>query len=330
MRARGQLTFLILNILVTFGVAFAVVTFLNQNPQNDSSVTRFATVQVIITATTDPDATPLVRIITQTPPPNEVSSLPTGVLDATPAAGTPTLAAQGEARTAGDVGDTSAEGSGLPQGCISHTLEEGESPSLLALQYEVSQERILEVNGLTEDDARFLQIGQQLIIPLPDCPLTGPLVTPEAVDADGTPIDAQVVVEGSGTPEPSETPTPTLTPTITLAPTAANASVAIVDITAPGDVTREAVTLTNNGSGTVNITGWTLRDLDGSVYTFAEQRLFGSGLIEVFTQIGTDTTIRKYWGQTSPVFGPGDVAILSDANGQVQSVFRIPAPVDLE
>ena len=329
MRARGQLTFLILNILVTFGVAFAVVTFLNQNPAENDSVMRFATVQVIITATSDPDATPLVRIITQTPQPNEVSALPTGVLDATPDAGTPTLSASSaEVRTAGDPGGQAAGESNLPQGCISHTLEEGESPSLLALQYEVSMDRILEVNGLTEDDARFLQIGQVLVIPLPDCPLTGPLETPEG--EDGTPIDAQVVIEGTATAEPSETPTPTLTPTITLAPTAANASVAIVDITAPGDVTREAVSLTNRGSGTVNITGWTLRDLDGNVYTFAEQRLFGSGLIEIFTQIGSDTTIRKYWGLTTPVFGPGDVAILSDANGQVQSVFRIPAPVDLQ
>lgn len=333
MRIRGQLTFLILNVLVTILVVVGVTSFLNTNSPQDAGLTRFATVQVIITATSDLNATPLVRIITATPGENEIAALPTGVLDATPAPGTTLPESTLDPRRAADQGSQAA-GAGtptLPDGCITHTLESGENPSILAERYEADLFRILEVNGLNDENVGFLQIGQALIIPLENCPLTGSQVTPEGeatAEGTGEPIDAEVVVEGTGTAAPTETPTPTLTPTITLAPTAANAQVEIIEVIAAGDVTSEAVIVYNNGR-TVDITGWTLRDLDGNVFTFPEQRLFNDSSIEVFTQVGTNSPVRKYWGLTEPVFGAGDVAILSNAQGEVQSVFRIPAPVNL-
>lgn len=326
MRASNFLVILLL--LIAIGVAgfFAGQYFTNTQQQSDA-VVRFATVEVIITATRDPNATPLVRIITATPRENEIAALPTGVLDATAsldiaAAGTPDPNSTPDPRRASGTGET-AEGDALPEGCIAHTLEAGQSPGLLAEIYEVSLERILEVNGLDDESSQFLQIGQTLIVPLVGCPLEGSAVTPEGEDVDATTEGGATVLEGTTTPTPEATPTPSLTPTITLAPTATDAQVVIDQVVGAGDVTSEAVIIRNTGR-TVDITGWTLRDLDGNVYTFAEQRLFDQGTIEVFSRVGQNTAPRKFWGRTEAVWGePGDVAILSNAAGQVQAVLRL-------
>ncbi len=284
--------------------------------QQSEPVVRFITVEVIITATRDANATPLVLIVTATPNPNEIAALPTGLF---PEVGQPRATnpnSTPDPRRAEAV-DGTPQGTALPEGCILHTLESGQSPALLAEIYEVSLDRILEVNGLDEESSQFLQIGQQLIVPLVGCPLEGAVPTAEDEAGGATVLDATT------TATPEATPTPSLTPTITLAPTAVNAQVVIEKVFGAGDVTSEAVVIRNTGR-TVDITNWTLRDLDGNVYTFAEQRLFDGATIEVFTRVGTDSPIRKFWGRTEAVWGElGDVVTLSDANGQVQAILRL-------
>lgn len=324
--------FILLNVIVTAAVVYVIIEFdLFGSETAESSVPRFATVEVIVTATPDPNATPLVRIITATPDANQIASLPTGIFDITPGAPSGT----GGGASAGGISTidpalleadanlrAALGGSVLPDGCLLHTLEANESPGLLAVRYEASLDRILLVNGLDEDSARFLQIGQTLIIPLAGCPL-------EAVTVDDTP--AEPTPDPNATPEdaPTETPLPTVTPTITLAPTAVNAQVEVREVVGRGDITAEAVIIVNNGP-TVNITGWTLRDLDGNEYVFPEQRLFNDSSIEVFTRQGTNTPVRKFWGLSDAVWGePGDVVILSNAEGVVQSILRLPSPVSL-
>jgi LysM repeat protein len=330
MRARGFLTFIILNILITAGVSYLVISQLGSPLAPSDQTRQFATVQIIITATPDPFATVPVRIITATPLPGQIAALPPGVLD-TPsaadiAAGTAAVELQVTAAPTQDPSlssdpELAATAAALPANCQLHRLASGESPGLLAQIYGVSMFDILDANGLTEDDARFLQIGQVLVIPLNGCPLIDQPIDLNATSSDATPTSAD------GTPTgPTLTPTPSLTPTVTLAPTAANAQVEIQEIVGAGDITTEAVILYNRGA-TVDLTGWTLRDLDGNVYTFPEGRLFNDSIIEVRTQVGQNTPVLKFWGLTRPVWGDlGDVVTLTDARGSIQATLRITNP----
>ncbi|MBK9123299.1 MAG: lamin tail domain-containing protein [Chloroflexi bacterium] len=326
MRARGFFIFVVLNVLITAGVAFAVVSMLGPAPtETSTSPERFATVLLIITATPDPNTTPIVRVITATPEPGTIAAIPTGVLDPQ---NTTVAAAPGSTESAQTAptsvptidpalaGDPNAQAtiSALPPGCILHVLADGESPGRLAEIYDTDVFAILEVNGLTEDDARFLQIGQTLVVPLEGCALLGTTPIPGGND-DST--------EATATLAPGVTPEPTLTPTVTLAPTAENAQVEVDEVLGAGDITSEHLVIINRGA-TVNLTGWTLSDLDGNVYTFPETRLFNDGLLEVWTQVGENTPLRRYWGLTRPVWGdPGDVITLEDATGAVQATLRI-------
>lgn len=328
MRARGFFIFVVLNVLITAGVAFVVVSILGPTASETSDSLdrpeRYATVLLIITATPDPNSTPIVRIVTATPEPGTIAAIPTGVLDPqnTTVASAPGTSESGQAAPTEAptidpalAGDPNAQAtiSALPPGCILHVLAEGESPGRLAEIYDTDVFAILEVNGLSEDDARFLQIGQTLIVPLEGCALVGT-----------TPVPAEdQAADATATPAPGVTLEPTLTPTVTLAPTAENAQVEIDEVLGAGDITSEHLVIINRGA-TVNLTGWTLSDLDGNVYTFPETRLFNDGLLEVWTQVGENTPLRRYWGLTRPVWGdPGDVISLKDATGAVQATLRI-------
>jgi LysM repeat protein len=323
MRARGFFVFVMLNVLITAGVAFLVVSALGPDPASGEETERYATVLLIVTATPDPNATAAIRIITATPEPGTIAVIPSGVLDPTstgdPQAGpsdsiVPAVATQAPTLDPAIAGNESVQSTAqaLPPGCIMHVMQEGEFPSSLAETYDTSVFDILEVNGLTEDDAAFLQIGQVLIIPLEGCSLTGPLPTEEG----GTDSSESTAV-------PGQTLEPTLTPTVTLAPTAVNAQVEISAVIGEGDITSERVEIINRGA-TVTLTGWTLSDLDGNEYVFPETRLFNDGLMEVWTQVGENTPLRRYWGLTRPVWGdPGDVITLTDADGDVQATLRL-------
>lgn len=339
MRARGFFIFVIMNVLITAGVAYFVVSSLAPTQPASDQPERFATVLLIITATPNPNATANVRIITATPEPGTVSTIPTGVLDDVPTRETGGSAESSQADTsnpespaantpvpptldpalAGNV-EVQATAQALPPGCIMHVLQEGEFISLLAQTYSTDMFDILEVNGLTEEDATFLQIGQVLIIPLEGCPMVAPLPTEPGSSTSSTDTT------DSTSSNTSSANAPTLTPTVTLAPTAVNAQVEISEVVGAGDITSEHVIVINNGA-TVTITGWTLSDLQGNTYTFPETRLFNDGLMEVWTQVGANTPLRRYWGQTSPMWGdPGDVITLKDADGNVQATLRLSAP----
>jgi len=324
MRARAFFTFIILNIAITAGVAYLVISTMGSPIAPSDQPQKFATVLIITTATPDPFATVPVRIVTATPLPGQIAVLPPGVLDPTQIADVTQPADEAAPPTqdpalAADpaLAETQAA---LPANCQLHQLAEGESPGLLSEIYGVSIDDILASNSLTEDDARFLQIGQILVIPLAGCAL---IEAP--IDLNAT---AEATVEGDSTIEatpagPTPTLTPSLTPTVTLAPTAASAQVELQEITGAGEITTEAVILYNRGA-TVDLTGWTLRDLDGNVYTFPEGRLFNDSIIEIRTQVGQNTPVLKFWGLTRPVWGDiGDVVTLTDKNGSVQATLRL-------
>lgn len=347
MRPRALLLFILLNVLITTGVAFAVISFFG-NRDSGTQVVQYATVQVIITATRDPNATPDVRIITATPRPGEVNNLPPDVLDELGGSSTAAGSTGSNSTTAANVpqntvdpalleGDAALASTvaALPENCILHALQDGENPALLAVQYGTDVNSILVANGLSEEDAAFLQIDQVLVIPLPGCPLealptpdtSSDVTTDDTTGDDTEDVDPDAALTETATLE--ATLTPTVTATITLPPTAVDAQIEIVEVNSPGDVTTESVVIRNNGRN-VNLTGWTITNLAGEVYTFPERNLFSNGEITLFTGSGQNTAVVMYIGSNTAVWGqPGDVVTLTDANGVVQAVYRIPTAVNL-
>lgn len=329
MRRRSLIIFIILNVLISLGVAAAVITLNSRNNQPSSAPIQVQTVQILVTATLDPNATPLVRIITATPLPGQVAGLPTDLIQ-TPADSSGaevTLEAVGIVPEEGSGGAVATAPTVLPENCILHIIAEGDTPYGVALQYGSDFFRVMEINGLNDETASLLQIGDPLIIPLEGCPLTGPQVTvaPAAEDTgDETPTPEEATEEATQ----AFTPTPTIRPTLTLPPTARSAQMEITTVTSAGDITAERVEIRNNGNN-VNLRGWTLSDANGNVYTFAERFLFERSVIFVYSGVGTDTAAALFWNRTQPVYEAGDVVTLKDADGRVQSTFRVTAAVDL-
>lgn len=341
MRARGLLIFVLLNVAISIGVALAVISLLGPQESAASQIAQVTIVEVVVTATQGPSQTPFV--ITATPRAGEIPALPPGVLDPTPPGQAAAVAATIDPTAlAADpsLASISAESTALPDGCITHVLASGESPAFLAVTYGTDVNSILLANGLDEESARFLQIGQELIVPLEGCPLdrfvaeaaltqTAVALAPTATLAPDQDTEGEgTQVANAGGTSDQTTVTPSVTPTITLAPTATNAQVEIREIFAAGDLTAEAVILFNNGRS-VDLAGWTLSDLDGNEYVFPEMRLFNDSSIELLTRAGTDLPYTKYWGRSEAIWQPGDVATLRDAAGNIQSIYRIPVPVNL-
>lgn len=327
--------FLVLIIVVVILVGVGVLIGLSLNsPSNTQTagIPQIMTVQLVITATTDPNATPQVIVITATPPPGSIGALPTGILDTTEVS--ESMSATRAAAPTIDpelVGADSALQStvtALPENCILHTVEAGDTPFGIAEIYGANGFDLMEVNGLTEALASQMQIGDILIVPLEGCPLTAEDLLEETTEevASAAVAESTELLEGEAaaetTAESEANVTPTIRPTITLPPTAVNAQVSIVQVISPGDVTAEAVEIRNTG-GVVDMTGWTLADGDGNIYTFPEQRLFTNGSVTVYTRLGDDTPIARFWGRNQAVWGePGDAVTLYDANGVAQSSLR--------
>jgi hypothetical protein len=265
-----------------------------------------------------------VRIITATFQ-QGVAQIPADVLEGNLTAGTPRPTID-PSLLAPD-GSFLGQSADLPENCIEYFVVDGDNPSLIAVQFDVDVFTLLAVNGLTEETATGLQIGDRLIVPLEGCPLQGPATSvnddTEDTDAvDETPDGSEL----SGTPaDDNGTPQPTVRPTVTLAPTASNAQMEIVEVIGAGDITTEQVSIRNNGN-TVDISGWTLSDGDGNSYTFPDgRRLFSGSGIFINTRQGQNTPVLFFWGRDEAVFGePGDVIVLADRNGNVQASLRLP------
>lgn len=317
MQRRTVIAVAILNVLISAAVILAILALRGPQPEAVGAA-QIITVEVRLTQPPQPTQTPW--IITTTPPPGTPSSfdLPPGVLPDSTQEIFPTI----DPTLFEGNPDLATSSAALPPGCIPHALESGQNPAILADIYGVSVFDILAVNNLSEEDVFLLQIGQVLIIPLEGCSLT-PADVAQVTGAEETEESTESAIEATAevTAEPSQ---PTVTPTLTLAPTAINAQVQIVQVIGRGDVTAEGIEIRNNGQ-LVDMTGWTISDAQGNVYTFPTRRLFTGGQLTLFTRIGTDTAIANFWGRDTAVWGDaGDVVTLANAQGEVQAVLRLP------
>ena len=218
----------------------------------------------------------------------------------------------------------------LPEGCILHTIAEGDTPFAVAEQYDANPFALMTINNLDDESASLLQIGDILIVPLEGCeidPTPTPTFTPTVT------FTPSISPTASNTPVISPTPTntlsPTPTPTVTLVPTSSNAQIEIVEVANAGDVTAEGVRIRNTGN-TVDITGWALSDSDGNEYVFTQQLLFSNAEVTIYTRSGTNTPVALFWGLDEPIWGDaGEILTLRDADDNVQASLRLSAPIDL-
>lgn len=313
MQRRGFFTLIIITAIISVGATLGALQVVN--PQQGAPQQILVTFEVVITATPGPTQTPYIITVI----PDGVALVPTGLLETPDLTRSPvptidpTLVGASVA-----IQSTTAA---LPDQCILHVVQEGDTPFGIAAQYGSDGFRLMAVNGLTEETATLLRIGDVLIVPLEGCSLAD--ATPEIPTETPSPTP---VSSNAETPEATEefTPTASPSPTITLAPTAANAQLEIVEIIGRGDVTTEGVKVRNLGN-TVNVTGWTLSDAQGNIYTFPEQLIFSNAEVTIFTRTGTNTPVVFFWGRDSAVWGDaGDVVTLADASGRVQATRRLP------
>ena len=149
-------------------------------------------------------------------------------------------------------------------------------------------------------------------------PTPTPKPTPPPSPTPASPATAITAATPIAVPSPSPAETPTL-------------AALIVDITYDGDATTndpndETVVIVNGASAPLDMTGWTLRDTRGHLYTFGAFILPVDGQVTLYTGKGTDSATKRYWGQSSGVLdntGPETVT-LRDASGLLIDSYPYP------
>jgi hypothetical protein len=78
----------------------------------------------------------------------------------------------------------------------------------------------------------------------------------------------------------------------------------------------EYIRIKNATSQSVVMTGWTLADQIGNIYTFPTFFLGAGNSVKVWTKLGIDNISNLYWGRTEPVWDDtSDCAYLRDGSG---------------
>lgn len=204
----------------------------------------------------------------------------------------PTVAGEFQAAldpTAGSE-NSQEEESGPPM----YTVQAGDTLGKISREFDVSIDDIMSANSI--DNPNFLQVGQELLIPVGGIP--------------------------TATPIPTNTPNPILSPTPISAelPVEGEANVEISEVIGVGNVEEEAVSIVNSGSRPIALLGWRLSDSDGRTYTFGQVTLFGEGAaIVVHTSDGQEGPADLYWGFDEAIWQTGETITLVDAEGTVRA-----------
>ncbi len=108
---------------------------------------------------------------------------------------------------------------------------------------------------------------------------------------------------------------------VTNAVNAAPAKVRISTVIFPGQRTREVVVIVNEGDQ-VDLTGWTLSNPRGKVYTFGNVLLLKENFINLHTSSGVDIPTDLFWNQEEAVWQVGDTATLKRGD-EVMATFEV-------
>ena len=91
------------------------------------------------------------------------------------------------------------------------------------------------------------------------------------------------------------------------------------DVRTNYQLNREYVTITNTGTTTRTLTGWTVHDLANHVYTFPSFKLGPGKSVILHTGKGTNTSSNLYWGHGWYVWNnTGDKATSRDSSGALK------------
>ena len=114
--------------------------------------------------------------------------------------------------------------------------------------------------------------------------------------------------------------------TIEVIPTLPSGSVKaeITSVIGTGVIADESVVIRNNGNVSLLLTGWTVKDNQGDVYTFPQLTLYPDGTVQLHTGPGIDTASDLFWQRTTPVWNSGDLVALYDTHNIARAFYRIP------
>ncbi|MCY4465259.1 MAG: LysM peptidoglycan-binding domain-containing protein [Chloroflexi bacterium] len=184
--------------------------------------------------------------------------------------------------------------------CLIHTIRSGDSPYSVAFDYFVELDMLMEVNKLTEQSARALKVGDQLIVPLPGCIVDGVAVAGS---------EEPVLIVATQAPSPM--------------PTSVPAQLEIAAVEGLGDITAEGIHLRNPGEQ-LNISNWQLSDSDGNTFRFGQKLLFADAEVAVYTRSGISTGSAWFWGRDESVWEAGETITISDSLGRQLQTLQIP------
>jgi hypothetical protein len=138
------------------------------------------------------------------------------------------------------------------------------------------------------------------------------MMTPAPSRQESSSQSAQETVEKSTTSEP--------------ALTFINEDIQVIirTIVGAGNLDVEYVEIFNQSEGPVDLSGWQLKDENDNTFVFPALILNSEGSVKVLTKQGTNTVIELYWQADVPIWQSGEVANLTDANGNSISTYSIP------
>lgn len=124
----------------------------------------------------------------------------------------------------------------------------------------------------------------------------------------------QLIVPGSG---PAPTATPAGQPLGTT-------GLQVRSVGSPGDLAQEFVEIVNDTDLSFNMQGWRLQNVGGAEYTFGDLLVFPGGSLRLYSAAGTNTTIARYWGQSTAVWSSGATVRLLNAQGEAVTEYSVP------
>jgi Lamin Tail Domain len=103
-----------------------------------------------------------------------------------------------------------------------------------------------------------------------------------------------------------------------------NVNVDISGVIGVGNLQDERMVIQNDGTEGIELTGWSLTDNKGLVYTFPQLILHPGAKVQVHSASGKDTPSDLYWGRSVPVWTSGELAALYDTQNIARAFYRVP------
>jgi LysM repeat protein len=264
---------------------------------------------------------------------------------ATPIDGAEAVTVEGDQTNTLSASEAEATGTDVtPVESVTYVVEAGDTLGQIAEKFSVSLFDLMTVNGLSNQD--FIQVGQELVIPLGGIPSSTPTFTPIPFPTDTplpfdppTPLPegASVPPEPAATvgPSPTSTVTPTVSPTSNLPPSTPlptstsppfdEINIVINEVIGAGNLAQESLVILNKGAGT-SLNGWKLEGSPLAVFTFPDIFLFSGGSIRIHTAAGQNTPSDLFLGQGEPAWPVGSTIILRDADRTEVHRLTVSAP----